>query len=487
MAFDPNNPPSLIASGIGGSRGLKAWAWKHSDPIATVIGSGYIRTARKLGMGVGDAVRYVDSSNDPHYLVLSAIDADTGYGTVSFPETAPEAYPVDGTPSGTIYVVAYVDGVQSRVDPALLPAGALTYASQAEAETGTDTDNPMNALRVFQGIAAYITGRAAKTPPVDADGLVITDSAAAGAPKQVTWANIKAAMFAAWGVLLAAATAKTTPVDADVMLLADSAASNATKKVTWANLKATVMAALGTTIAALTGKTTPVDADTLALSDSAAAGVGKSLTWANVKATLLTYLLGIFPRFDAAATLTQTNKGQVAANIGQAWEQIGARVEVGAGGVTQVAWTGLSAYRQLRIAGFALPETDGVALALQLSSDNGSSYIGTATYNYQLTSAAAAAISTAATTGGTSLGLTGSTGNLAAEGVGVLVRLERFNKAAVTHIFGECHSVGSDGAPTMRSSAGFQTGATAMDALRLVFNAGDIAELSYFTLEGQRG
>lgn len=157
MAFDPNNPPSLIASGIGGSRGLKAWAWKGTDPIATVIGTGYIRLARKLHMGVGDAVRYVDGNNDPHHLVLSAIDADTGWGTVSFPETAPEAYPVDGSPSGEIYVVAYVDGVQVRVDPTLLPVGVLTFASQAEAEAGVATDKAMNALRVAQAIDAQVT------------------------------------------------------------------------------------------------------------------------------------------------------------------------------------------------------------------------------------------------------------------------------------------------------------------------------------------
>jgi len=289
MAFDPNNPPSLIASGIGGSRGLKAWAWKGSDPIADVIATGYIRTARKLGMGVGDSVRYVDLDNAPHHLTVASIDADTGWGTVSFPATSEEAFAIDPSPSGEIYIVAYVDGVPVRIDPTDLPVGTLTYASQAEAEAGTAEDKPLNALRGFQAIAAYIAGRAAKTTPVDADAIVITDSAAAGAPKQVTWANIKATMFTAWGMLLAAATAKTTPVDADVMLLSDSAASSATKKVTWANVKATVLAALGTTIAALTGKTTPVDADTLAISDSAASGAGKSLTWANLKATLKTY------------------------------------------------------------------------------------------------------------------------------------------------------------------------------------------------------
>jgi hypothetical protein len=43
------------------------------------------------------------------------------------------------------------------------------------------------------------------------------------------------------GAVLTASTAKTTPVDADTMPLTDSAASNALKKVTWANIKATLL------------------------------------------------------------------------------------------------------------------------------------------------------------------------------------------------------------------------------------------------------
>ena len=86
-----------------------------------------------------------------------------------------------------------------------------------------------------------------------------------------------------------AASAKTTPVDADTVLLRDSAASGALKLLSWANLKTGIGTALGALIAAATGKTTPVDADTLALSDSADSSATKKLTWANVKATLKTY------------------------------------------------------------------------------------------------------------------------------------------------------------------------------------------------------
>ena len=65
----------------------------------------------------------------------------------------------------------------------------------------------------------------------------------AGADAVITNASI--------GAVLTAATAKTTPVDADTMPLTDSAASNALKKVTWANIKATLASYFGTVYAAL--------------------------------------------------------------------------------------------------------------------------------------------------------------------------------------------------------------------------------------------
>lgn len=85
------------------------------------------------------------------------------------------------------------------------------------------------------------------------------------------------------------AAAKTTPVDADTMGLIDSAASNVLKKVTWANIKATIYAALGALIAAGTGKSTPVGGDSFAISDSAASGATKTLTFTNFWAMAITW------------------------------------------------------------------------------------------------------------------------------------------------------------------------------------------------------
>lgn len=124
-----------------------------------------------------------------------------------------------------------------------------------------------------------------KATPVDADKFAVSDSAAGGASSYSTWANIKAALLAAFG----AATSKATPVDADALPLYDSAAPTTQTKLTWANLKAALFAAWGALTTAGTSKATPVDADSLAICDSAASDATKKLTWANLKATLKTY------------------------------------------------------------------------------------------------------------------------------------------------------------------------------------------------------
>ncbi len=141
---------------------------------------------------------------------------------------------------------------------------------------------------IWSALGALIAGGTSKATPVDDDAFAIADSAASSASKKVTWVNVKAGVWTAFGALVAGGTAKTTPVDADTIALSDSAASNASKKVTWANVKATIWTSFGALIAGGTGKTTPVDADTFPLSDSAASDATKKLTWANLLATIWT-------------------------------------------------------------------------------------------------------------------------------------------------------------------------------------------------------
>ncbi len=139
-------------------------------------------------------------------------------------------------------------------------ATALTGSLAKDGQTVPTANIPLGGYRLTGvGVAtattdaltaATIPGLTDKATPVDADLFPLVDSAASNVLKKLTWANLKAVMFAAIGVLTAAGTDKATPVDADVLPLGDSAASNATKKLTWANLKATAKTYFDTLYAA---------------------------------------------------------------------------------------------------------------------------------------------------------------------------------------------------------------------------------------------
>lgn len=85
--------------------------------------------------------------------------------------------------------------------------------------------------------SATIVGASAKTAPADADLFPLMDSAASFAPKKLTWANLKARIWAAFGALIAGGTAKSEPTDADNLALSDSAAANASKRVTLLSIR----------------------------------------------------------------------------------------------------------------------------------------------------------------------------------------------------------------------------------------------------------
>jgi hypothetical protein len=98
-----------------------------------------------------------------------------------------------------------------------------------------------------------------------------------------------------------ALSTKAAPIDADGVVVNDSADSNKTKLTTWANIKATLKIyfdPLYDFVAVVHGaasKSTPVDADELGIWDSVANAI-KKLTWENLKATLKTYFDGLYHR-----------------------------------------------------------------------------------------------------------------------------------------------------------------------------------------------
>lgn len=94
--------------------------------------------------------------------------------------------------------------------------------------------------------------------------------------------------------MLPNAAAKTTPVDADTLLLFDSAASNIGKTLSWANVKAGIL-----TYFNATNKTVPIDADRIWLGDSTSSNTPKYSTWTQVKAFLKTYFDTLYQALDA--------------------------------------------------------------------------------------------------------------------------------------------------------------------------------------------
>lgn len=81
-------------------------------------------------------------------------------------------------------------------------------------------------------LGGWIHGAAVKATLVDADEIVVSDSAAAWVAKKFTWANLKTNIQTALGPLIAGTPAKTSLADADTLVIGDSAASNASMSVT---------------------------------------------------------------------------------------------------------------------------------------------------------------------------------------------------------------------------------------------------------------
>lgn len=113
-------------------------------------------------------------------------------------------------------------------------AGTATALQTARNIDGVSFDGTSN----ITVLAPATHAATSKATPVDADELPLADSAASFLLKKLTWANLKATVFSAWGQLIASGTAKSTPVNADGFAIMDSAASNATKTLSFTDMKA---------------------------------------------------------------------------------------------------------------------------------------------------------------------------------------------------------------------------------------------------------
>ena len=209
--------------------------------------SGGVKTATK-------ATLYADPSSATTLANPQHLGADGKFVQPVYVEVAVIATITGLTiPDHDTSIIQEVLGTGSSIDlPAVIHAATNKTAAVGADEVGiwdsvTGLLNRLSLTNLFNSINTILS---AKTTPVDADSVVMIDSAASNASKKLTFANLWVWIQAK----LAGATSKATPVNADTIPLTDSAAANATKTLTWANLKTT----LGSTFAALAGSATQV-------------------------------------------------------------------------------------------------------------------------------------------------------------------------------------------------------------------------------------
>lgn len=196
-------------------------------------------------------------------------------------------------------------------------------------------------------------------------------------------------------------------------------------------------------------------------------------------------ILAVAPRFDASQIITQTQKGQVAANIGQAWEQIGSRI-VGSANQPSVVYTDLSAYVALRMRGNFRPVNSGVSVSLRVSSDNGATWFTTSIYSVSGFVSSGTAVTADSTTGtGLVFNAVGDIGNVYP--IDCVIELSGFNKARRTHVKVEAGWVNSAASlEYTRLVRGRIETPTAMDAIQIFSSLGNF-DINDFVLEGLRG
>ncbi len=222
------------------------------------------------------------------------------------------AVTLKATPAGADHVLiedSAAANVKKRTTAAAIAAsGAPAAHTHTESEI-TDLDHT-DTDAIHDNVSGEIVLITEKVSPIGADLLVIEDSAASNAKKRVQISNLPTGSDAdaihdnvAGEIVLI--TEKATPVDADLLVIEDSAASNAKKRVTATNLVGSIAPAAHThteseitdldhtdadaihdnvaaEISAITEKVSPIGADLLVIEDSAASNAKKRVQISNL-------------------------------------------------------------------------------------------------------------------------------------------------------------------------------------------------------------
>lgn len=211
----------------------------------------------------------------------------------------------------TVYTTT--SAVATQITTAL--SGYLTSASAAATYLTIATASATyQAILTAANFGSFIVGLTSKTTPVDADEIVITDSAASGNAKRVSFTNLKAFYKTYFDTIYTTTAAVATQITTALSGYLTSATAASTYQVilTAANF--------GTFLTGLTAKTTPIDADQIAIVDSADSNNAKKVTFTNLKVFLKTYFDTLYTAAGTAITsltgdVTTSGTGAATATI----------------------------------------------------------------------------------------------------------------------------------------------------------------------------
>ena len=179
---------------------------KLSNNATSTLAASITDVATSLSVQSGDAALFPSLSTD-EWFPITVIDSS---GNIEVMRVTARTGAVLTVTRGQEGTTAQAFNAGSRVDLRLTAGGALAIPEAA------------------------ITDATAKTVPVDADYVGVTDSAANSQLKKLSWANLKKeAMVQA----IAGGAEETAPAASDLLAILDVSAGNALKKVTWATLK----------------------------------------------------------------------------------------------------------------------------------------------------------------------------------------------------------------------------------------------------------
>lgn len=143
-----------------------------------------------LGQGLGEIREFSEDDTLPESAVT---------GTLS-DAPASTTLPVTGGPATFLALIQILRNNLKAIFTGSFFSGATSKATPVDADSLVMVDSASNNLfrmtfaNLWTWVASKFAGLAVKTALVDADGVVITDSAASGVAKLMTWANFVNAM-----------------------------------------------------------------------------------------------------------------------------------------------------------------------------------------------------------------------------------------------------------------------------------------------------